>query len=199
MTKQVTLVSACLVVAMACGEDPVAVAEECGPFPEWSTSPYDLPYPEGRSYELRQSNCSGFGHTGFWKHGYDFIMPIGTVVTASRAGVVGWARDGCSDGDRACTNLITVIHEDETVALYSHLTLDGVLVRSGDTVAQGDTIGLSGNTGLSTEPHLHFSLHPCNELPGLPATGHCPSLPFTVRNTDPNPGGLEAFRWYEAR
>ena len=64
-------------------------------------------------------------------------------------------------------NLITVIHEDATVAMYSHLTLAGVLVLSGDAVAQGDTIGLSGNTGYSTEPRLHFSLHPCNELPGL--------------------------------
>lgn len=147
---------------------------------------------------MRQGNCSGFGHTGFWRHGYDFIMPIGSVVVAARAGIVGWARDGCSDGDVTCTNLITIIHADSSVALYSHLTGGGVLVQSGYTVAQGDTIALSGNTGYSTEPHLHFSLHPCNALPGLPASGHCPSLPFTVRNTHPNPQGLQPFRFYPA-
>lgn len=188
-------------VVLGCGEDPAApaVEEECGPFPEWETSPYILPYPAGHSYEMRQGNCSGFGHTGFWRHGYDFIMPIGEWVIAARSGTVGWANDGCTDGVQSCTNLITVLHDDGTVALYSHLTLGGVLVASGDPVAQGDTIGRSGNTGLSTEPHLHFSIHPCNELPGLPGAAHCPSLPFTVRNTDPNPEGLAPYRVYLAR
>lgn len=184
----------------ACDDAPTEPADSCGPFPDWATSPYNLPYPAGTSWELRQANCSGFGHSGFWKHGYDFIMPIGTVVTAARNGTVGWARDGCTDGDRSCTNLITLLHEGGQVTLYSHLTLGGVLVTAGQPVAQGDTIGLSGNTGNSTEPHLHFSMHLCNELPGLPGGGYdCPSQPFTVANTDPNPNGLQPFRWYEAR
>ena len=185
---------------LGCGDSALEPpAETCGPFPAWQTSPYRLPYPAGRSYEVRQANCSGFGHVGFWKHGYDFIMPIGTVITAARDGVVGWAKDGCVDGDGNCTNLITVIHDDQTVAVYSHLTLGGVLVESGARVGAGDTIGRSGNTGYSTEPHLHFSLHPCNDLPGLPNPGDCPSLPVTFANTDPNPQGLQPFRWYEAR
>jgi murein DD-endopeptidase MepM/ murein hydrolase activator NlpD len=185
----------------ACADDdgPAAPVEECGPFPAWDTSPYVLPFPAGQSYEVRQANCSGFGHTGFWKHGYDFIMPIGTVVTAARAGTVGWAKDGCIDGDQSCTNLITVIHDDGTVAVYSHLTTGGVRVASGQVVAARDTIGRSGNTGYSTEPHLHFSIHPCNELPGLPGARDCPSLPHTFSNTDPNPDGLQPYRWYEAR
>jgi murein DD-endopeptidase MepM/ murein hydrolase activator NlpD len=188
-----------LVLAGGCDRQPTEPMETCGPFPGWESSSYNLPYPKGRSYELRQSNCSGFGHVGFWRHGYDFIMPIGTIVTAARSGSVGWAKDGCTDGDQNCTNLITVVHDDGTVAVYSHLTSGGVLVESGQSVSQGDAIGLSGNTGYSTEPHLHFSLHPCNDLPGLPNEGNCPSLPFTIRNTDPNPEGLVALRWYEAR
>jgi murein DD-endopeptidase MepM/ murein hydrolase activator NlpD len=187
------------VLAGGCERQPTEPMETCGPFPSWESSAYNLPYPKGRSYELRQSNCSGFGHVGFWRHGYDFIMPIGTIVVAARSGSVGWAKDGCSDGDPNCTNLITVVHADGTVALYSHLTFGGVLVDPGQGVSQGDTIGLSGNTGFSTEPHLHFSVHPCNDLPGLPNAGNCPSLPFTVQNTDPNPQGLVALRWYEAR
>jgi murein DD-endopeptidase MepM/ murein hydrolase activator NlpD len=190
-----------LVVAAGCGSTrPTEPVETCGPFPDWATSPYDLPYPAGRSYELRQANCSGFGHVGFWKHGYDFIMPIGSVVTAARGGTVGWARDGCHDGDQDCTNLVTILHDDGDVTVYSHLTRGGVLVTESQEVSQGDTIGLSGNTGYSTEPHLHFSLHPCNELPGLPGGGEgCPSQPFTLANTDPNPEGLEPYRWYLAR
>lgn len=171
----------------------------CGPFTDWQNSPFVLPYPIGRAYLVNQANCSGFGHSAFWKHGYDFTMQIGTPISAARGGVVGWANDGCPDGDRSCTNLITIIHEDNTVALYSHLTLAGVLVESGQKVSVGTTIALSGDTGNTGGlPHLHFSLHPCNELPGLPNAGNCPSLPMNFRNTDPNPNGLMAGRSYTA-
>jgi murein DD-endopeptidase MepM/ murein hydrolase activator NlpD len=164
----------------------------------WENSLYVLPYPVGKSYYVNQGNCSGFGHSGFWNHGYDFTMNIGTIITASRSGNVGWANDGCNDGERNCTNLITIIHDDGTVAVYSHLTR-GILVKSGDQVTVGDTIAKSGDTGNTGGlPHLHFSIHPCNELPGLPNAGDCPSLPINFRNTDPNPGGLIARRYYEA-
>ncbi len=113
----------------------------------WENSNYVLPYPIGKSYYVNQANCSGYGHSGFWNHGYDFTMQIGTIITAARSGTVGWANDGCPDGTVSCTNLITIIHEDGTVAVYSHLTNGGVLVKSGDLVEVGDTIGKSGNTG----------------------------------------------------
>ncbi len=178
----------------------VANVSECGPFGDWSTSPYRLPYPVGAAYHVNQANCSGFGHSAFWKHGYDFIMAIGTEVAAARSGIVGWANDGCNDGNSSCTNLITVIHDDGTVALYSHLTNGGVLVSSGDPVTAGQVIGRSGNTGNTGGlPHLHFSLHPCNELPGLPSAGDCPTLPLNFRNTDPNPHGLRHGVTYLAR
>ena len=173
--------------------------EACGPFGAWSESPFVLPYPPGQSYQVAQANCSGFGHSGFWKHGYDFIMPIGTVIVASRSGRVGWANDGCPDFETACTNLITLLHDDGLVSLYSHLTEGGVLVSPGQSVEAGDTIGRSGVTGNTGGlPHLHFSVHPCNRLPGLPDPGHCPSLPVNFRNTTANPEGLEPRRSYEA-
>jgi murein DD-endopeptidase MepM/ murein hydrolase activator NlpD len=166
----------------------------------WENSDFVLPYPVGKSYYVNQANCSGYGHSGFWNHGYDFTMPIGTIITAARTGTVGWAKDGCLDGNSNCTNLITVIHVDGTVALYSHLTNGGVLVKSGDLVEAGDTIAKSGNTGNTGGlPHLHFSVHPCNNLPGLPNAGDCPSLPVNFKNTDPNPSGLIAHRSYEAK
>ncbi len=165
-------------------------ASSCGPFDSWELSPFHVPYPEGTSYTLNQGNCSGFGHSGFWKHGYDFIMPIGTSIAAARSGSVLFTNETCTDGNSACTNLITVDHGDGTVALYSHLTTDGALVSAGDTVEQGQVIALSGNTGLTGGlPHLHFSVHPCGQLPGLPGSGNCPSIPANFSNTNPNPEG----------
>ena len=171
----------------------------CGEFLPWQESGYVLPYTVGERYVVNQANCSGFGHSGFWEFGYDFTMPIGTVVTAARDGIVLHAQDGTEDGDRNGTNLITIQHDDGTVALYSHLTLNGVQVTIGQSVSAGDPIGLSGDTGNTGGlPHLHFSVHPCGALPGLPGMGDCPSEPVNFRNTDPNPEGLNASRSYEA-
>lgn len=158
-----------------------------------------LPYTIGESYRVNQANCSGFGHSDFWEYGYDFDMPIGTVITAARDGEVVHAQDGARDGDRNRTNLITIRHDDGTVALYSHLTLNGVQVTIGQFVFAGEPIGLSGDTGNTGGlPHLHFSLHPCSALPGLPGAGSCPSIPVNFRNTDPNPDGLQGNVHYEA-
>ena len=84
----------------------------CNDAVPWQDSDYVIPYTVGESYFVNQANCSGFGHSGFWQYGYDFSMPVGTVVTAARAGVIVHAQDGASDGDRSRTNLITVRHED---------------------------------------------------------------------------------------
>jgi murein DD-endopeptidase MepM/ murein hydrolase activator NlpD len=87
------------------------------------------------------------------------------------------ACSGASDGDRSRTKLITVEHADGSVAVYSHLTLNGVHVTAGQQVLAGDAIGQSGNTGNTGGfPQLHFSLHPCRSLPGLPGTENCPSM-----------------------
>jgi len=187
----------------ACGGDggsavPVAT-ESCTGFGDWRASAYVLPYGVGEAYRVNQGNCSGFGHSDFWKYGYDFDMPIGTLITAARDGTVLHAQDGARDGDRTRTNLITVEHDDGTVAVYSHLTLNGVHVSVGQSVLAGDVIGQSGDTGNTGGlPHLHFSLHPCGDLPGLPGVGTCVSIPVNFRNTDANPTGLERNRYYEA-
>jgi murein DD-endopeptidase MepM/ murein hydrolase activator NlpD len=73
-------------------------------------------------------------------------MPVETIVTAAKRSTVGLANDGCQDGTASCTNLITIIHDDGTVALYSHLTNGGVLVKPGDLVEAGDTIVNFRNT-----------------------------------------------------
>ncbi len=203
-----TLAAATLLLALAaCGGSgqsgstgPAPQPVTCTGFGPWDRSAFVLPYTVGESYRVDQGNCSGFGHSGFWAYGYDFDMPIGTVITAARDGVVVHAQDGARDGDRTRTNLITIRHDDGTVALYSHLTLNGVQVTVAQNVEAGDTIGLSGDTGNTGGiPHLHFSLHPCESLPGLPGSDDCPTIPANFRNTDPNPQGPVVGRVYEAQ
>lgn len=167
----------------------------CVPFPDWSTSAYTLPYPVGTRYGVSQASCTNGGHQGPYKYAYDFVMPIGTIVSAARAGVVTETRVKFRDGQRAEgeANWVKIRHEDDTIATYSHLTENGALVRAGNHVEAGQPVGLSGNTGKTGGlPHLHFHLAPCSE----PAD--CGTLPVTFRNTEANPSGLAPHRQYLA-
>ena len=168
-------------------------------FPPWRTSPYHLPFKVGERYLVNQGNTSGFGHSGFWRFGYDFDMPVGTEIYAARSGTVVYMFEDATDGVRTLTNLITIEHQDGTVALYSHLTRNGSFVEIGDEVQRGDLIGLSGDTGNTGGlPHLHFSVHPCPGLPGLPDEDNCPTMPITFVNTEDNPDGLGTGECYTA-
>ena len=166
----------------------------CGPFPDWESALYVLPYPVGSSYHVSQPNCSG-GHRGPFKNAYDFVMPIGTTVTAARAGVVADVRMKFRDGQHGKdeSNWVKIRHPDGSFAHYGHLTQRGALVKLGDEVVAGQPIALSGNTGNTGGlPHLHFHLCPCMDVV------RCGTLPVTFRNTDPNPDGLQANRNYLA-
>jgi murein DD-endopeptidase MepM/ murein hydrolase activator NlpD len=199
------LLAVILLIALAAflapeSADPELRHYACQPLnADSARSSYVLPYRAGTQQWVNQANCSGHGHSRFWNHGYDFKMDIGTPVLAARDGVVMNANDGCKDGDRRCTNLITVRHADGTYALYSHLTKGGVHVVQGQQVVAGQPIGLSGDTGNTGDlPHLHFSVHPCGALPGLGLQGSCPSQPVNFRNTEPNPRGLQSAHFYRA-
>jgi murein DD-endopeptidase MepM/ murein hydrolase activator NlpD len=179
---------------LACGS-AAAPGEACTGYPVWQTSPYVLPYPVGRTYRVIQGNCSGAGHSGDYKYSLDFDMPLGSIVTAARAGVVAEVRVGHVDGDTVPghENYVKILHADGIISAYSHLGTNGVLVGVGDSVATGDTIGLSGNTGATGGVrHLHFHLTPCSE------PVDCGTLPVTFRNTAPNPTSLVVGRSYAA-
>ena len=107
----------------------------------------------------------GFSHADEEnRYALDFAADTGTPVTAARAGVVmqveaGFRGSGLAYGEYARrANLVRILHDDGTMALYAHLAADGVLVRQGQRVQAGQRIGLSGNTGYSTAPHLHFAV-----------------------------------------
>ena len=166
--------------------------ETCGPFPNWESSDYVLPYPVGSTYSVLQGNCTNATHRGPLRYSYDFSMPVGTTVAAARAGVVAEMRMDFRDSQRGenQSNWVRIRHADGSVASYVHLTERGALVKVGDVVVAGQPVGLSGNTGnTSSWPHLHFHVRRC---------ASCDTLPVTFRNTDPNPEGLGAQRSYVA-
>ncbi|RZA21413.1 MAG: M23 family metallopeptidase [Lysobacteraceae bacterium] len=98
------------------------------------------------------------------RYALDFAANVGTPVLAARTGTVmqvesRFHASGLAFGAYAGrANIIRILHDDGTMALYAHLAADGVLVRQGQRVQAGERIGLSGNTGYSTAPHLHFAV-----------------------------------------
>jgi murein DD-endopeptidase MepM/ murein hydrolase activator NlpD len=187
-----TIISIFILITIGCS-DLREVESECGPYPHQETSQYVLPYNVGQEYTVSQGNCSEGSHAPatYAKYAYDFLMPIGTPVIASRDGLVLLVEERYTDSNRipGQENYINIIHLDSTIAGYVHLTQNGAFVAIGDTVKKGDVIGLSGDTGSSSEPHLHFHVQQCLG---------CPTIPVTFKNTRNHPNGLMAGESYLA-
>ena len=121
------------------------------------------PFAAGESHFISQGFNGGKTHLSPDSiHAIDIEMPVGTVITAAREGVV---MDVEEDFNRAGSDLdkfvdkanhVRILHDDGTMALYAHLDLASVSVRRGARVQAGQVIARSGNTGYSTGPHLHF-------------------------------------------
>ncbi|NIW23562.1 MAG: peptidoglycan DD-metalloendopeptidase family protein [Gammaproteobacteria bacterium] len=124
-------------------------------------SPYRLPYAVAARHTVTQAYPEKITHTDpSSAHAIDFAMPIGTGVNAARAGTVmqvtsDYFGSTTADGEQRA-NLVRILHDDGTMAVYAHLHWDSIRVRPGDRVARGELIAASGNTGYSTGPHLHF-------------------------------------------
>ncbi len=162
-------------------------------YPPYQSSPFVLPYPVGRTYKVGLSHCSGSYHSQGQPDQFavDFNMSIGTLITASREGIVVYVEETGEDFHFP-NNLVVVKHSDNTFAEYMHLTKDGAIVNVGDQVIQGSYIGYSGATGLAGYPHLHFVVVKDNwEYP-------YESIPYTFKNTTPNPRCLESGGNYKA-
>lgn len=150
------------VCELGCHANAMGVPDTCN-----DESSYRLPFACGAAFTCSQGN-NGSSHTGSQKYAWDFAMPKGTPVHASRGGVVAYAEVRSPPGSQcydppgileAChnkANFIGIRHADGTVALYLHL--QSLKVKVGDVVKQGDKIGLSGNSGYTSGPHLHIQL-----------------------------------------
>jgi murein DD-endopeptidase MepM/ murein hydrolase activator NlpD len=139
---------------------------------------YSLPVEES-AYELGQGFHGAFSHDDTAnRYAVDLIVPEGTAVLAARDGVVmhstsGFIESGTGPGMNRRANVIRVLHDDGSMALYAHLQEGGVLVAPGQRVTLGQVIGRSGSTGHATGPHLHFAVQVNGGM-------HLVSVPFRM-------------------
>jgi peptidase M23-like protein/uncharacterized protein DUF4124 len=123
------------------------------PFAIATNHPVTQAYPKVATHTTRDSY-----------HAVDIAMPIGTDIMAARGGVVfdvaasnfRGGMDPAKDGPSA--NVIRILHDDGTYAIYAHLNTNSIRVEPGERVQRGQYIADSGNTGFSSGPHLHFAV-----------------------------------------
>jgi murein DD-endopeptidase MepM/ murein hydrolase activator NlpD len=126
--------------------------------------PYRAPFALGGAYRINQAYPSRFTHvTADSEYAVDIGLPDGTPVYAARDGIVINVRHdnfrGAPDPamyDQA--NVVQILHDDGTIAVYAHLHWESIRVQPGQSVRRGEYIADSGNTGLTTGPHLHFAV-----------------------------------------
>lgn len=126
---------------------------------------YRAPFAIATDHPVTQAFPQVATHTTRDSHyAVDMAMPIGTDIMAARGGVVfdvaasnfRGGLDPVKDGPKA--NVIRILHDDGTYAIYAHLNTNSIRVRPGDRVQRGQYIADSGNTGFSSGPHLHFAV-----------------------------------------
>ena len=124
--------------------------------------PYRVPFAVGATFVVSQAYPSQFTHTTPDSlYAVDIAVPDGTQIYAAREGTVIYVRhDGFRGGllpvmmDQA--NVVEILHDDGTIAMYGHLHWDSIRVHIGEHVDRGEYIANSGSTGFSSGPHLHF-------------------------------------------
>ncbi|WP_222565099.1 M23 family metallopeptidase [Novilysobacter antarcticus] len=136
---------------------------------------YLLPLTKDTPVMVDQGFAGSFSHDDEEnRYAIDFAVTVGTAVLAARDGVVMQVIDRYPDAGRSnanrrpdpssadtllrTANLVRVLHEDGSMAVYAHLQQGGAVVAPGQRVRTGQHIGWSGNTGFSTAPHLHFAV-----------------------------------------
>lgn len=137
--------------------DPTAVPD--------GSAIYRVPFSVASNYNVTQAYPDTVTHrTADSRHALDIAMPVGTDIFAARAGTVfsvsgDHFKSGTDvevDGPRA--NIVQILHDDGTYAIYAHLNWNSIRVKAGDRVQRGQYIADSGNTGFSSGPHLHFAV-----------------------------------------
>lgn len=122
------------------------------------------PVPPKGQYRISQGFNGHFSHNKEPSlHAVDIVMSMTDQIHAAREGIVVGVKDDYHMGgtdpyflDKA--NFVTVLHSDETYAVYAHILLGSAVVREGQRVKAGDPLANAGTSGFSTGSHLHFVL-----------------------------------------
>jgi murein DD-endopeptidase MepM/ murein hydrolase activator NlpD len=126
--------------------------------------PYRVPFGVGSTFPVSQAFPSQITHTTpDSRYAVDIALPDGTPVYSAREGVVINAQHDFFRGAAAPVmldqaNVVEILHDDGTIALYAHLHWDSIRVRIGEHVVRGQYIADSGKTGFASGPHLHFAV-----------------------------------------
>lgn len=130
-----------------------------------SSVTYRVPFSVGQSFPVTQTYPDSVTHlTRDSMYAVDIAMPVGTDVVAARDGIVfdvsSTNFQGGPDADQYAdlANLVRILHDDGTFAVYAHLNWNTIRVNPGQRVTAGQYIADSGNTGFSSGPHLHFAV-----------------------------------------
>ncbi len=143
---------------------------------------YSLPFEKGNEYQVQQGYFGKYTHQEV--RALDIEMPLGTKVCAARKGIIITQIDDNKKhcADPSCVNFnnyIDILHDDGTIANYSHLKYQSSRFKLGDVVDEGNVIAESDQTGYTSGPHLHFVVY-------LPAFENKKTLPtlFKINNGD---------------
>jgi murein DD-endopeptidase MepM/ murein hydrolase activator NlpD len=124
---------------------------------------YALPFAKGDKVLLGQGYHGAVSHFPPNEFSLDFMLAEGSEVHAAREGTVVFVEQsfelgGFEERFKKLANVIIVLHDDFTIAIYAHLKKDGAVVKVGDSVTAGQLIGYSGKTGYLKNPHLHLEI-----------------------------------------
>ena len=151
---------------------------------------------QDNSSDFTDFNCleKGFdGHKGidFYVYPHPWYLQENDLVEviAATAGTIIFKEDGL--WDQSCTgggegNTISVMHEDGSSIIYTHLKFDSLTDKEvGDTVEQGEFLGIVGSSGYSFRTNLHIECYNENNNLIDPFEGMCNDTPNSLWQDQP--------------
>jgi hypothetical protein len=133
--------------------------------------PEHYQFPFGNSIRAFATVSDAANSTPYTRYAVVFSMPAGTPVLASRRGVVIRAT---ADGK------IDILHDDLTIATYSHLEKTGEGVITGKAVAAGDILGIAGAAGKRHEANMQLAVWRPVPRPAAAVTEHSAGSGFDM-------------------